>query len=113
MAQKVVVELTDDLDGGRAAETVSFGIDGRLYDIDLSTRNARALRKTLAPYVESGRRVRPSARPASGRTRNAAARSGFSTQDVREWARSQGMEVANRGRIPGDLVAKFEAARRS
>jgi Lsr2 len=112
MAQKVVVELTDDLDGGKAAETVSFGLDGRLYDIDLSTKNARALRKTLAPYVESGRKVR-AGRQSGGRGRATAARTGFSTQDVREWARSQGIEVANRGRIPSDLVAQFEAARRS
>jgi hypothetical protein len=109
MAQKVVVELTDDLDGGKAAETVTFGLDGRAYDIDLSARNAKALRKVLAPYVDSARRVK-TGRPAGGRTRTAAARSGSSTQDVREWARSQGIAVADRGRIPSDLAAKFQAA---
>jgi len=109
MAQKVVVELTDDIYGGRAVETVTFGLDGRAYSIDLSTKNAKALRKVLAPYVESGRKVK-AGRPTRGRARTAPSRGAVSTQEVREWARSQGIEVADRGRIPGDLVARFQAA---
>jgi Lsr2 len=112
MAQKVVVELTDDLDGGKAAETLRFGLDGRAYTIDLSTRNAKALRKVLAPYVESGRRVKASS-PGRGRNRTPAARTGSSSQQIREWARSQGIEVADRGRIPGELAARFHAAHAS
>jgi hypothetical protein len=112
MVQKVVVELTDDLDGGKAAETVTFGLDSRVYTIDLNAKNARALRKTLAPYVESGRRVRTGG-AGRGRTRTSAAQPGPSTQDVREWARSQGIQVADRGRIPSDLTAKFQAAHES
>ncbi len=57
MSQKVVVELIDDLDGGKAEETVTFGLDGRAYNIDLSGKNARALRKALAPFVGSARKV--------------------------------------------------------
>jgi Lsr2 len=114
MAQKTIVELTDDLDGGKAAETVTFGLDNRLYTIDLNAKNARALRKVLAPYVESGRRVRGGAgRPSRGRTRTTTEGREYSTQDVREWARSQGIEVAGRGRIPADLAVKFQAAHRS
>jgi nucleoid-associated protein Lsr2 len=109
MAQKVVVELTDDLEGGKAAETVRFGLDGRGYTIDLSTRNAKALRKVLAPYVESGRQVRTGPAP-RGRSRAAAARSASNTRQIREWARSQGIEVADRGRIPGELAARFHSA---
>jgi hypothetical protein len=112
MAQKVVVELTDDLDGGKAAETVTFGVDGRAYTIDLSARNAKALRKVLAPYVESGRKVRGGG-SGRGRARSAPVHRGSSSQDVREWARSQGIEVADRGRIPSDLAAKFQAAHQS
>ena len=112
MAQKVVVELTDDLDGGRATETVTFGVDGSAYTIDLNARNAKALRKVLAPYVESGRRVRTGGPGRSG-TRRATVRRGSSTSQVREWARSQGIEVADRGRIPSDLTAKFQAAHQS
>jgi hypothetical protein len=109
MAQKTIIELTDDLDGSKAAETVRFGLDNRSYIIDLSARNAKALRKVLAPYVESGRRV-TAGRPGRGRARAAADGRRFSTRDVREWARSQGIEVADRGRIPADLAVKFQAA---
>jgi len=109
MAQKTVVELTDDLDGGKATETVTFGLDGRSYSIDLSTRNAKALRKVLAPYVDSGRRVR-AGRPAMGGTRTRTTLGVASSQEVREWARSQGIEVAERGRIPNDVVVRFQAA---
>jgi hypothetical protein len=112
MAQKTIVQLTDDLDGAKAVETVTFGLDGRTYTIDLSTKNARALRKVLAPYVESGRRVR-TGRQAQGRPRTRTTSGAASTQEVREWARSQGIEVANRGRIPNDLTVRFQAAHRS
>jgi Lsr2 len=112
MAQKVVVELIDDLDGGKAEETVSFGIDGRTYDIDLSPRNARALRKALAPFVGSARRLSASRSSRSG-SRRSTVRSGPNTQEIREWARANGMQVANRGRIPADVRARFQAAQRS
>jgi hypothetical protein len=112
MAQKVVVELIDDLDGGKAEETVTFGLDGRAYNIDLSGKNAKALRKALAPFVGSARKVgTPKATRGSGR--KATVRSGPSTQEVREWARSRGMQVADRGRIPADVTAQFQAAHRS
>jgi hypothetical protein len=113
MAQKMVVELTDDLDGGKAAETVRFGLDSRVYTIDLNAKNAKALRKALAPYVESGRRVRTGGPGGRGRTRTPAVQPASNTQEVREWARSQGIQVADRGRIPADLTAKFQAAHQS
>ncbi len=112
MAQKVVVELIDDLDGGKAEETVSFGIEGRAYYIDLSPRNARALRKAMAPFVGSARKV-SAGRSARGAGRRSTVRSGPNTQEIREWARANGMQVANRGRIPADVRARFQAAQRS
>jgi hypothetical protein len=112
MAQKVVVELIDDLDGGKAEETVSFGLDGRTYNIDLSGRNAKALRKAMAPFVGSARKV-GAPRQGRGGARKATVRSGPSTQEVREWARAQGMQIADRGRIPADVTAQFQAAHRS
>ncbi len=112
MAQKVVVELIDDLDGGKAEETVTFGLDGRSYNIDLSGRNAKALRKALAPFLGSARKVGAPKQARAG-ARKATVRSGPNTQEVREWARSQGMPVADRGRIPADVTAQFEAAHRS
>jgi len=113
MAQKVVVEITDDLDGGKAVETVTFGLDSRSYMIDLSAKNARALRKILGPYVESGRRIRTGRPDRARHVRSAGARTTATTQDVRVWARAQGIEVADRGRIPRDLTVKFQAAHSS
>ena len=69
MARKTIVELTDDLDGKKAAETVSFALDGRPMEIDLSSANAAKLRKALEPYIEAGRRVRGGARVATVRLR--------------------------------------------
>jgi hypothetical protein len=94
MAQKVQIILIDDIDGGQADETVLFALDGTSYEIDLSARNASRLRSS------SGR---------SGARRPASTRSGKSAE-IRAWAREQGLAVNERGRIPADLTAKFEAA---
>lgn len=107
MAQKTLVILEDDLDGGAAEETVSFSLDGVAYEIDLSTKNAGKLRDALASYVGSARRV--GGRAARGkakvnRTGNAR------TSDIREWARTTGLEVSERGRIPATIVEAYEKA---
>jgi hypothetical protein len=106
MAQKVHITLEDDLDGGDAAETVSFGLDGRSYEIDLNDKNAAKLRAALAPYVAAGRR--------SGGGRGSAVRRrtqvGTSAREIRDWARSNGQKVPDRGRIPADVREAFEAA---
>jgi Lsr2 len=106
MAQKVHITLEDDLDGGDAAETVSFGLDGRSYEIDLNDKNAGKLRSALAPYVAAGRR--------SGGGRGSAAKRrtqvGTSAREIRDWARSNGHKVPERGRIPADVREAFEAA---
>lgn len=106
MAQKVQVILLDDLDGGTADETVSFSLDGVAYEVDLSKENAGKLRDTFAPYVGVARR-------AGGRRgrRGQGARSGRTdTSAVRDWARGQGLKVSDRGRIPSDILEKYEAA---
>jgi Lsr2 len=106
MAQKVHITLEDDLDGGDATETVSFGLDGRSYEIDLNDKNAGKLRDALAPYVAAGRR--------NGGSRNSAAKRrtqvGTSAREIRDWARSNGRKVPDRGRIPADVREAFEAA---
>ncbi|HSN06201.1 MAG TPA: Lsr2 family protein [Candidatus Angelobacter sp.] len=108
MAQKVQVVLVDDLDGGTADETVTFSLDGVSYEIDLSHDNAARMRDVLSSYVGHGRRV-GGPRRASGR---GAARSkgGTNPAEVREWAKSQGIAVNERGRISAELQAKFQAA---
>lgn len=108
MAQRVEVVLVDDLDGGVAEETVQFALDGTGYEIDLSADNAAALRDALAVYVGHGRKVGGRRSPA----RSSSRRSGGSseTAQIRAWAKEQGLPVNERGRIPGDIVAQYEAA---
>jgi hypothetical protein len=104
MAQRVVVTLSDDLDGGEAAETITFGLDGKSYEIDLSSANAEALRLALTPYVEAGRR-----HSRSGKTfkRTSVAPDPAA---VRAWARSNGFDVPPRGRIPKRVYEAFTEA---
>lgn len=114
MAQKVVVSLVDDLDGGTADETVTFGLDGKNYELDLSTANASKLREAVAEFVAAARRPSSSGR---GRRRTATATSGGSAdreqnQAIREWARGQGMKVSDRGRIPADVAQAYHDAQK-
>ncbi len=104
MARKVQYLLVDDIDGGDADETVSFSLDGVAYEIDLSKQNAQALRDSLAPYVAAARRT-AGRRGRGGRGRS---RSGGETAAIREWARQQGMKISDRGRIPADIIEKYE-----
>jgi hypothetical protein len=105
MAQKVQVLLVDDLDGGEADETVSFSLDGTAYEIDLSDKNATKIREALAPFISSARKAgtakRRRARGTSNRERSA---------DIRAWAKERGIKVNERGRIPANVVAQYEAA---
>ena len=111
MAQKVQVILTDDLDGGDADETVQFAIDGISYEIDLSEANAEALREALATYVAAARRLggrsvrRRAAAPAS---RPAAERADLT--ELRAWARENGYQVSDRGRVSSQVRAAYETA---
>ncbi len=107
MAQKTVLELVDDLDGGPADETVAFALDGVEFTIDLSVANAARLRDTLAEFVGHARRT--GGRKSRGKAA-ASANGKPDTQAVREWARSQGETVAERGRVPQALVMRFQEA---
>ena len=109
MAQKIQTLFIDDLDGSAAEGTVRFALDGTEYEIDLNEEHAKELRDALAQYVGAGRRANGAARrPARAGRRPAA--SGLNTTEVREWAKAQGMEVKDRGRVPAELVVKFKAA---
>jgi nucleoid-associated protein Lsr2 len=104
MAQRKEVRLIDDLDGGPAETTVSFAIDGVAYDIDLSAAHAEAFRRAIRPYIETARRARVSS-GSSGRRRRAS-RQGSAA--IRQWARSEGIAVSDRGRIPSDVASRYE-----
>jgi hypothetical protein len=113
VAKHQIIKLVDDLDGGEANETVKFGLDGREYEIDLSSKNATKFRNLLLPYVDKGSRV--DARRAvtvGGRTATARGRGNAATEReqnraIREWAQRKGIAVAPRGRIKQDIVEQY------
>jgi hypothetical protein len=105
MAQKITVALEDDLDGGPADETLRFVIGTAEYEIDLSKKNARALRRRLAPFIDHARKAGRGTRRRTGRTAAHRERSG----DIRAWAKEHGITVSDRGRIPASVVEQYEA----
>ena len=109
MAQKIQTLFIDDLDGSPAEGTVRFGLDGTEYEIDLNEQHAKALRDAMARYVSAARRASGAARRPA-RTGRQASASGFNATEVREWAKAQGIEVKDRGRVPAELVVKFKTA---
>ncbi len=110
MAQKVQVILVDDVNGGDAQETVTFGLDGVSYEIDLNAKNAAALRDALATWVGHGRRA--SGRTSTPRRSSGRSTSGTDTAAVREWARKNGHAVSDRGRISAEVTAAYQAAQK-
>lgn len=108
MAQKVSITLVDDIDGSEASQTVVFGLDGTSYEIDLNDKNADALRESLATYVGHARKVGRAAR--RGARAATSADGGASAKEIREWARSNGHSVPERGRIPADVREAFDSA---
>ncbi|MEU5340343.1 MULTISPECIES: Lsr2 family protein [unclassified Streptomyces] len=104
MAQRVVITLSDDIDGSEAAETIAFGLDGKSYEIDLNQANAKKLRRALEPYLEAGRK-----RSRSGKAYRQTAVAPDPAA-VRAWAQSHKMEVPARGRIPKRVYEAFTAA---
>ena len=108
MAKKTIVQLTDDLDGSKADKTVSFSLDGVSYEIDLSQKNASALEKAFSKYISAARRT--SGRATAGHGRAKRTKVNADPKAVRAWAASNGIQVNPRGRIPADVMQKFEAA---
>lgn len=104
MARKMTVELIDDLDGSEASETVSFGLDGRMFEVDLSDKNAAKLRKALEKFVTAGRRPARAATHSSGMKSDPSELSA-----IRAWARQNGHEVGDRGRIAHEVRQAYAA----
>ena len=124
MAQRTIIQLTDDLDGKTIpdgkGETIRFSLDQTDYEIDLNDKNGQALRDAIGKYVAAARRTGGSSSSGGG-GRGAGARRGsgrsgagpvrdYDPKAVRAWAETQGIEVSQRGRVPADLIAKFQAA---
>ncbi|MEU0529080.1 histone-like nucleoid-structuring protein Lsr2 [Amycolatopsis tolypomycina] len=111
MAQKVLVEMLDDIDGTPAAHTVPFALDGITYEIDLSDDNAAALRDELARYIAAGRRTGGrKVRVATGQSTTISATDRERNQQIRSWANANGYEVSERGRLSSEVVTAFEQA---
>jgi hypothetical protein len=111
MAQRVNVVLVDDIDGSDAVETVSFALDGVDYEIDLSEKHAGELRNAVSLYIGHGRRT--GGRRRSGRrssASNAAGSEGASAADIRAWARENGWDVPERGRVSAEVREAYAAA---
>lgn len=106
MAQKIQTLFVDDIDGGEADGTVRFGLDGTDYEIDLSVAHSEELHKALAPYIVHARRSGGTRRAARGRRGGSA----VDTHQVREWAREQGIEIKERGRVPADVMGQYRQA---
>jgi hypothetical protein len=109
MAQKLQTFFIDDLDGSEAEGTVLFGLDGTQYEIDLSTDHAKDLRTTLARYIDAGRKV-TNTTGRTGQNGRKAPANGVSNTEVRAWANAHGLEVKERGRIPANVIAQYQAA---
>jgi Lsr2 len=113
MAKETIVQLTDDLDGGEASEELTFALRGVEYEIDLSAKNVAALEKALAKFVNAGRKV---GRTTTANRKSKAPRGRKDTgakQDVsaiRTWARANGYEISNRGRISASIREAYESA---
>ena len=106
MAQRIQTLFIDDIDGGAADGTVRFGLDGTDYEIDLSGKHTDELREALGKYIAHSRKVGGTARRSSRSRRDAP---DVDTAKVREWARENGYDIKDRGRVPADLVAKYQA----
>jgi hypothetical protein len=107
MAKTTITQITDDLDGSKGAETYRFGWQGDEFEIDLSNKNFKAFYKAIEPYLEAATKV-PKRSSSTRRSSAASSKRDFST--IRDWAKDQGLEVSNRGRIPRSLVEQYDAA---
>ena len=108
MAREVITRLIDDIDGSEATETVRFGLDGRSYEVDLNSKNAAALRRSLKPYIDTGRLdVR---RAVNGKRSTGTSQRDYSLADLREWAAKNKITLPPRGRIPRSIVEQFKTS---
>ncbi|MEU8216705.1 Lsr2 family protein [Micromonospora taraxaci] len=122
MAKRVIHQLVDDLDGGSADETIKFALDGVQYEIDLSAANAAKLRDVFSPYTANGLKIGRGGVARSARVSHSAAgvgrlrggrTGGVTNRDqnkaIRDWAKRVGKEISDRGRIPREIVAEYDA----
>jgi hypothetical protein len=110
MAKRTIEVFHDDLDGSEGASTVKFGLDGKSYEIDLSEAHEKELRKALEKYVGAATQVSAAGAASSGRRKYGTGPVRRDTKHIREWLRGEGVEISDRGRIPTDLMNRYNAA---
>ena len=110
MAQTVRTLLVDDIGGGAAEDTVRSGLDGTGYAIDLSAAHAAELRGALARFTAAGRKAPGAGSRRAARAGRETAGGGIDTTEAREWARSQGTGIKDRGRVPAAIIARYREA---
>ena len=101
--QKTIIKLVDDTDGSEAAETLTFGLEGASYELDLSDKNAKKLRDALAPWVAAARKT-------GGRRGRKTNGQLVDMKAVRVWAASNNVQVSIRGRVPASVIEQYQAA---
>lgn len=109
MAQKIQTIYIDDLTGTESEEinTHGFSLDGVSYEIDLVPENYDKLYEALAPFIDKGRKLgRVKGAPKARKT----ATDGASAEEIRAWAKVQGIEVNDRGRVSATVREQYEAA---
>ena len=113
MARQVQVKCVDDVDGSVASETVTFGLDGRQYELDLSETNAATLRDALAPFIAAARRSGGSGRGRPGRAGGGGSQPApaiswrVQNAAIRQWARQHGHDIPRRGRLPASVLEAY------
>ncbi|WES64818.1 Lsr2 family protein [Microbacter sp. GSS18] len=113
MARRIVHQLVDDIDGTvlevGEGETVTFSLDGVAYEIDVTDAHAGELRDALAPFIAAARTVSSrGATPSAPRKRRRSGQQDYSA--IREWAKANGYDVSERGRVPASVLEAYEAA---
>ncbi len=106
MAQTVIVQLTDDLDGSEADETVRFGFRNVAYEVDLNAKHASDLEKAISKYLDAARKIGRTPRATTKRSSSAKSDAG----SIREWAKANGFVVSDRGRVSAEIREAYEAA---
>jgi hypothetical protein len=101
--------MFDDLDGAEGARTVSFSLEAWTYEVDLTPEHAAELRKSLEPWITAGRRVTKDAQP-GGKAAKTQGTAESETAKVRAWAREEGLEVSDRGRIPAEVREAYRSS---
>lgn len=117
MATKTFSYLVDDIDGTTiedgAGGTVPFALDGVAYEIDLTAKNTKQLSEAMAMFIDHARRVSGAPTPGRRQARKRATVYQHSPREIRDWARSNNIQVPDRGRIPKETRLQFLAAQQA